>query len=145
MGSSEEQRKDEKMKNVLVCVTEQKTCERLIRYGKELVEGCDGEMIVVHIAQYPLSELAGSDAADSLEYLYQKALEYNSNFILVRSGNVPATLASMISKNSISKIVMGETRKTDEEESTINAFEGFLHDDVEVIVVPEEEETDEDA
>jgi hypothetical protein len=51
----------------------------------------------------------------------------------------------MISKYSISKIVMGETRKTDEEESTINAFEGFLHDDVEVIVVPEEEETDEDA
>jgi K+-sensing histidine kinase KdpD len=99
-------------------------------------------MIVVHIAQYSLDQLADSDAAESLEYLYQKAVQYDSNFIIVRSGNVPATLASMIAKNNVTKIVMGQTRKADINNSTINAFEGFLHDDVEVIVVPEDIDSD---
>ncbi|MEE1169148.1 MAG: universal stress protein [Anaerovoracaceae bacterium] len=130
------------MNNILVCVTQQKKCERLIKYGKELAEGSGGEMIVVHIAQYSLDQLADSDAAESLEYLYQKAVQYDSNFIIVRSGNVPATLASMIAKNNVTKIVMGQTRKADINNSTINAFEGFLHDDVEVIVVPEDIDSD---
>ena len=132
------------MKNVLVCVTQQKACERLIRYGRELVEGSDGELMVVHIAQYDLSKLAENHDAESLEYLYQKSLEYGANLTLVRSGNVPATLASMINKNNISIIVMGETRKIHEEDSTTTAFKNMLHDDVQVIVVPEDEDADTD-
>ncbi len=133
------------MKNVLVCVTQQKACERLIRYGKELVDGSGGELMVVHIAQYDLSKLAENHDAESLEYLYQKSLEYGANLILVRSGNVPATLASMINKNDISIIVMGETRKEHEEDSTTEAFKHVLHEDVKIVVVPEEEESELDA
>lgn len=128
------------MKNVLVCVTQQKACERLIRYGKELVDGSGGELMVVHIAEYDLAKLGESVDAASLEYLYQKALQYGANLTLVRSGNVPATLVSLIDKNNISIVVMGQTRKDNEEDSTTQAFNGMLHEDVEVIVVPEEEE-----
>lgn len=128
------------MKNVLVCVTQQKACERLIRYGKELVDGSGGELMVVHIAEYDLAKLAESVDAESLEYLYQKALQYGANLTLVRSGNVPATLVSLIDKNDISIIVMGQTRKNNEEDSTTQAFKGMLHEDVEVIIVPEDEE-----
>ena len=134
---------DGKMINVLVCVTQQKTCDRLIRYGRELVEGCGGELMVVHIAQYDLSKLAENDDAASLEYLYQKALEYGTNLMIIRSGNVAATLISLIERNNISKIVMGMTRHADEKDGTTEAFKSMLHEDVQVIVVPEEEE-DED-
>ena len=128
------------MKNILVCVTQQKSCDRLIRYGRELADGSDGDLMVVHIAQYDLSKLGASEDAESLEYLYQKALEYGANLTLVRSGNVPATLISLIDKNDISTIVMGQTRHAHEEDSTIEAFKKMLHEDVNVIVVPEEEE-----
>lgn len=133
------------MGNILVCVTQQKTCERLIRYGKELADGSGGDLMVVHIAQYDLSKLAEEDYAESLEYLYQKALEYGANLTLIRSGNVPATLASMINKNEVSTVVMGETRKETDEESTTHAFTEILHEDAQVIVVPEEEDDEEDA
>lgn len=96
--------------------------------------------MVVHIAEYDLAKLAESVDAESLEYLYQKALQYGANLTLVRSGNVPATLVSLIDKNDISIIVMGQTRKNNEEDSTTQAFKGMLHEDVEVIIVPEDEE-----
>lgn len=130
------------MKNVLVCVTTQKSCKRLIRYGRELAEGCGGELMVVHIAEYELSKLKDPEVADNLEYLYRKALEYGTNLFIVRSGNVAATLISLTTKNNISKIVMGQTRHRDEKDSTTEAFRDMLHEEVEVIVVPEEEEED---
>lgn len=40
-----------KEKNIMVCVTQQKTCERLIKKGKELKDKIDGELHVVHVAR----------------------------------------------------------------------------------------------
>lgn len=133
------------MKNVLVCVTQQRSCERLIRYGKELVDGTNGELVVLHIAQYDLTLLGETKDAESLEYLYQKSVEYGAIFMLVRSGNVPATLASMIKKQHVSIVVMGETRHSKEEDSTTTSFKDMLHENVEVIVVPDEEDAEDDV
>lgn len=38
------------MSNVMVCVTQQKTCDRLIRYGSNLVKGAKGELFIIHVA-----------------------------------------------------------------------------------------------
>ena len=132
------------MKNVLVCVTGQRSCARLISYGKELIDGDGGNMMVVHIAGYELSKLAEGDLAENLEFLHRCAVEHECNLTIIRSDNVVATMVSLINKFDIQRIVLGETRKTNEKDSTTNAFKDLLHDDVQIIVVPEEEE-DENA
>ena len=130
------------MKNVLVCVTGQRSCARLISYGKELIEGDGGNMMVVHIAGYELSKLAEGDLAENLEFLHRCAVEHECNLTIIRSDNVVATMVSLINKFDIQRIVLGETRKTNEKDSTTSAFRDLLHDDVQIIVVPEEEEAE---
>ena len=130
------------MKNVLVCVTGQRSCERLISYGKELIDGDGGNMMVVHIAGYEFSKLAEGDLAENLEFLHRCAVEHECNLTIIRSDNVVATMVSLINKFDIQRIVLGETRKTNEKDSTTNAFKDLLHDDVQIIVVPEEEEAE---
>ncbi len=130
------------MKNVLVCVTGQRSCARLISYGKELIDGDGGNMMVVHIAGYELSKLAEGDLAENLEFLHRCAVEHECNLTIIRSDNVVATMVSLINKFDIQRIVLGETRKTNEKDSTTNAFKDLLHDDVQIIVVPEEEEAE---
>ena len=131
------------MKHVLVCVTGQRSCDRLISYGKELIEGDGGDMMVVHIAGYDLSELARGDLAENLEYLHRCAVEHEANLTIIRSDNVVATMVSLINKFDITRIVIGETRKAKVEDSTTSAFEELPHKDVQIIIVPEDEE-DED-
>ena len=130
------------MKNVLVCVTGQRSCARLISYGKELIEGDGGNMMVVHIAGYELSKLAEGELAENLEFLHTCAVEHECNLTIIRSDNVVATMVSLINKFDIQRIVLGETRKPDEKDSTTSAFRDLLHDDVQIIVVPEEEEAE---
>lgn len=128
------------MNNVLVCVTKQQTCDRLIRYGRELADSEeDGELLIVHIASYEFKYLAGSDDGEALEYLYQKSLEYGANLTVVRSNNVLATLASLVEKNDISKVVMGVHRKNDSGSDVTARFKEMIGDKVELYAVPEEE------
>ena len=131
------------MKNVLVCVTGQRSCERLIRYGKELIEGDGGNMMVAHIAGYDLTELKEGDLAENLEFLHHCALEHEANLTIIRSDNVVGTMVSLINRFDISRLVLGETRKPNESESTKKAFMDLSHTDVQIIVVPEEEPEEE--
>jgi hypothetical protein len=89
------------MKNVLVCVTGQRSCARLISYGKELIDGDGGNMMVVHIAGYELSKLAEGDLAENLEFLHRCAVEHECNLTIIRSDNVVATMVSLINKFDI--------------------------------------------
>ena len=62
------------MNNVLVCVTQQQTCDRLITYGRKLADENGGDLMIIHIDSYEFKYLAGSDDGEALEYLYQKSL-----------------------------------------------------------------------
>lgn len=99
------------MKNVMVCVTRQKSCDRLIRYGHELLGQEEGELFILHVTQPQLKILGKSKEGDALEYLYEKALEYGANLTVIRSDHVLDTLIQQTRKNNISHIVMGQSPK----------------------------------
>ncbi|MGI6722198.1 MAG: universal stress protein [Anaerovoracaceae bacterium] len=131
------------MRNVLVCVTQQKTCDRLIRYGKELAEGEGGDLYIVHVAHYELSKLGHNKETEALEYLYKKSVEYGAYFTVVRSNNVLATLASMVGKHDVSKVVIGES-KSDDDVKLADDFKKMVGKAATLIIVPEEDEQDDD-
>lgn len=124
------------MKNVMVCVTQQKTCDRLIKFGHEFLGSDGGELFIIHVAPYEFKFLGNNKEGDALEYLYEKALEYGANLTVVRSNNVVDTLVDLVDKNEISHVVLGESGQTKKETNLTNAFNEALRNVAELIIVP---------
>jgi K+-sensing histidine kinase KdpD len=99
------------MKNIMVCVTQQKTCDRLIRYGRELLDDEAGELTVIHVADGRFSILGSSTEGEALDYLYEKAKEYGASLTVLKSDDVLKTLIEQAQKNRADIVVMGESRE----------------------------------
>lgn len=124
------------MKNVMVCVTQQKTCERLIKYGYEFLGNDEGELFIIHVAHYQFKFLGNNQEGEALEYLYEKALEYGANLTVVRSNHVLDTLADLVNKNDISYVVLGESGEVKTADNLIDSFSEKIKDVAKLIVVP---------
>lgn len=124
------------MKNVMVCVTQQKTCERLIKYGHEFLGNDEGELFIIHVAQYQFKFLGNNQEGEALEYLYEKALEYGANLTVVRSNHVVDTLVDLVNKNEISHVVFGESGEAKTEQNLICSFNKKIKNKAKIIVVP---------
>ncbi|MDF2546068.1 MAG: universal stress protein UspA [Anaerosolibacter sp.] len=124
------------VKNVMVCVTQQKTCERLIRRGAELRDTYEGQLFVIHVAQEGWNFLGKSKEGDALEYLFEKSKAYGANLTVLRSHDVLATLKEQVEKNNIDIIVMGEAGGDHEGTSIISNLGKRLHKDVIFDIVP---------
>ena len=123
-------------KNVMVCVTQQKTCDRLIQYGHDFLKGDKGELFIIHVARYEFKFLGSSEEGEALEYLYQKALEYGANLTVVRSNHVLETLVGLVEKNKITHVVLGESGEAKKEAHLITRFEKKIEGVAELIVIP---------
>lgn len=126
------------MKNVMVCVTQQRTCERLIKYGHELLGKNKGELFIIHVAHYEFKFLGKSEEGEALEYLYEKALEYGANLTVVRSNHVLDTLVELVEKNKITEVILGQSGESKPEDNIIDMFNERIKDKAELIVIPAE-------
>jgi K+-sensing histidine kinase KdpD len=126
------------MKNVMVCVTQQRTCERLIKYGHDLLGKNRGELFIIHVAHYEFKFLGNSEEGEALEYLYEKALEYGANLTVVRSNHVLDTLVDLVDKNKITQVILGQSGESGTEENLIDLFNERIKAKAELIVIPAE-------
>ncbi|HZK61357.1 MAG TPA: universal stress protein [Anaerovoracaceae bacterium] len=126
------------MKNVMVCVTQQRTCDRLIKYGYELLGKNKGELFIIHVAHYEFKFLGNSEEGEALEYLYEKALEYGANLTVVRSNHVLDTLVDLVEKNKITQVILGQSGGDNAENNFIAQFSERIKKNTEVIVIPAE-------
>ena len=123
-------------KNVMVCVTQQRTCDRLIRYGYDLLSEDKDELFIIHVAHYEFKFLGSTKEGEALEYLYQKAMEYGANLTVVRSNHVLDTLVDLVIKNKISHVVLGESGEIKDEANIITQFQNRVKGIAELIVIP---------
>ncbi len=99
-------------KCVMVCVTGQKTCERLIIEGSQRAKALDAELTVIHVAREGVDLLGGSlKEAEALEYLFKMSSEYGAGMMVVRSNEVVPTLVLHARKLNAVEIVLGSPRK----------------------------------
>lgn len=125
------------MKNVMVCVTQQKNCERLIKYGHEFLGEAEGELFIIHVAHYEFKFLGATKEGDALDYLYEKALDYGANLTVVRSNNVIDTLAELVSKNEITHVIMGASGESgDSGNNVVEILREKIKEKAELLVVP---------
>lgn len=125
-------------KHTMVCVTQQKTCERLINKGVELKEAYGGDLLVLHVVPEGGNFLGNSHEGEALEYLFDISKTVDAEMTVLRSYNVEKTITEFCNKNRIARIVMGQSMETSPEKSMINRLEKKLRNDVEIVVIPTE-------
>lgn len=125
------------MKNVMVCVTQQKTCERLIQFGYNTLGEEKGELYIIHVIGKQNKFLGSSKDGDALEYLFEISHDYGANLTVIRSDDILKTLVDLVYKNQITHIVMGESGKESGNSDTIiGRLTNKVYGSAEVIVVP---------
>ena len=91
-------------RNIMVCVTNNKTCDKLIARGIEL----DSEGIhVVHCVEVGRNFLGTPFEGDAIEYLFTAAQLAGADLALLRAPNVDDALVEYAKKNKIGMIIMG--------------------------------------
>lgn len=121
---------------IMVCVTTQRECDRLIRAGQKLMKSPSDHMILVHIAHYELTDLGHSKEGDALEYLYTTAFEYGVNLMVIRSNDVSRTLIDQIKEMDIDNVVLGASKAGFRGENVEAAIGLEFGEDVDVHVIP---------
>lgn len=110
----------------MVCVTRQKNCERLIKYGKKISDEFDGKLFVIHVAKTGTSFLGNPDESEALEFLYQISNNAGADMAVLRSDNIINTIINYAKENNISHIVLGEPPKGKSGSNIIESLENSL-------------------
>jgi len=121
---------------VMVCVTRQISCERLISRGEQAAQTLGIPMQVIYVARDGVDLLGKSSEGEALEYLFTKAKEAGAEMQMLRSNDVVETLITHAGREGAVVMVVGESR------ADTRSVKGFLKQlelrlpHVEIVVVP---------
>jgi len=96
-----------KKNNVLVCVTGQLSCERLIVAGARLAEQAQAGLYVLHVARKGNKVLGYANEAEALEYLFGVSVSHGADMFVVKNDDVLGTIADKIRELGASTLVAG--------------------------------------
>lgn len=122
-------------KNILVCVTQQRTCERLIKKADKLKQESDASLYVIHVLKNEWNILDNVKEGEALEYLFGISKSVGANLTVLRSDLIVNAIADFIRENKIDCIVMGESRKDHKENHFYNELKKRF-ENIEILVVP---------
>ncbi len=91
---------------VLVCVTGQMTCERLIQEGAQIAKELDGSVSVVHVAGHR-TVLGNPQEGEALEYLFRTADENGADMTVLRADDALDALVQYAVAQEADCIVVG--------------------------------------
>ena len=92
----------------MVCVTGQKTCERLIKEGAQIAEMHHVGVHVVHVAHEGESFMGSREnEAEALEYLLRRSCEAGADMTVLHAKDPKAALCDYARKNKIGVVVLG--------------------------------------
>ncbi len=123
-------------KRVLVCVTQQKSCERLIEFGRNLVNSDKDELHVIHVVKENWKYFGQLEEKDALDYLFEVSKEHNAMLSVFKAKDIEKALSDFAEKHKITDIVMGESLERNEQQNMINRLQDQTEIKVRFIVVP---------
>jgi len=123
-------------KNIMVCVTQQKSCERLIRRGAEIRNQLDGELHVIHVVKEGWKYFGKLKESDALEFLFDRSKSYGADLTVIKAPDIEETLKTFAEKNDIDIVVMGESLEKSTQQNMIRRFKNKLKRDILIDVVP---------
>lgn len=97
-------------RSVLVCVTQQKSCERLIKAGAALKRD-DGTLYVIHVTKENWNFVDNHKDGKAMEYLFNLAKSHGADLTILNSDKIPETIAQFAHHYDIEVIIAGEGPK----------------------------------
>ncbi len=104
---------------VLVCVTRQISCERLILRGAELAKEYGQKLNIVHVAATGASLLGNPSEGEALDFLFTCAKNQGADLNVLRSDNIVDTLVRIARESGATTMVLGESRHNIKEDDSI--------------------------
>jgi len=123
-------------KNVMVCVTQQKTCERLIRKGAEIRDAQGGRLLVVHVTPTSLKVLGNYSQPEALDYLFEISKSMDAEMTVIRSTETVKTLVDFCRDHDVVTVVMGESLRPSRENTIIDELGQKMGKRTEIKIVP---------
>lgn len=107
----EEMNEMSKPNGVMVCVTGQRSCERLILHGlKRTAPNEAGErppLYIVHCVQNGQRFMNSPDEADAIDYLFTCAQYAGAELTILRTDNVQQTIADFAHEHGVGVLILG--------------------------------------
>ncbi len=126
-------------KRVMVCVTQQKSCERLIKKGAELANDKHDEVYVIHVVKENWRYFGQLKESDALEYLFDISKEFDASLNVLKSKEIEETLNEFAEGKKIDVIVMGQSQETDAQQNMINRLQVKTTKHVKFEIVPQKD------
>lgn len=123
-------------KNILVCVTQQKTCERLINQAHALVDEYKGRLFVINVVKNDVNFLDSVRESEALEYLFGISKTIGANLAVLKSDDIAGTIAEYAAENKINCIILGKSPVENSENRFIRELRTLLKNDVEIKILP---------
>ena len=123
------------LKRIMVCVTKQINCQRLIEYGKNYANS-DDELFIIHVTHSDFNFLGKSKENEALVFLYEKAMEVGAELTVEKSDNVIDTLIEEVRTKEVNIVILGESGEAKGPLNFITRFKDRLGQNVELIEVP---------
>ena len=120
---------------IMVCVTQQKSCESLIKKGYKLSEKLKGELKIIHVVKKGWKYLDEMKESDALEYLFDISKQYDAELSVYKAKDIEGKLAEYAQNNKITKIVMGESLETSKQQNMIKRLKNKIKRPVEFKII----------
>ena len=98
-------------RTVLVCVTDQMSCGRLIACGRARADELGCPLRVLHVRTREKTMMGNPDISSALNELYRLSREAEAEMEIVSSQDVEGTIAGYAVKCRAALVVLGETPK----------------------------------
>ena len=92
---------------ILVCVTDQPQCARLIRKGRELADESSAHLSVLHVRTRQKTMMGNPDIPAALNQLYAAAREADAEMEIIASSEVEKTIIEYARAQQVTCIVIG--------------------------------------
>lgn len=129
-------------KHIMVCITQQKSCERLIKRGAEIRKQAKGDLHVIHVVKEDWKYFGKLKESDALEYLFDRSKNYEADLTVVKAKDIEETLKNFAIKKDIDIIVMGESLEQSAQQNMIKRFKKKINKDIYIDVVPLKEKSE---
>ena len=125
-----------KAKNILVCITQQKTCERLIREAAGLRNENGGNLFVIHVVRNDLNFLDNVREGEALEYLFGISKSVGASLAVLKSDEIASTVAAFAEENRIDCIIIGDSPSDRKDNRFKTELERHVGGNVEIKIIP---------
>lgn len=124
-------------KKIMICITQQKMCNRLIEKAYRLKKNEDDELFVVHIVKENWRYFGTLKEADALDYLFESAKEFGATLSVFKAEDIEGTLAKFAEQESVDVIVMGESLETNKQQNMIDRLQKKTKKNIDFEIVPQ--------